>query len=231
MINLFQMLPYLQAGKKDLRVHDYDAKLYVSSTTVLSCLNTGFNLSSIPEERLKMLSSRGTYIHEMADSIFNNKEPPIWELIGLDPKYKPDNLFNYELAIYKMFSQWKDKVKVILTEVRFLDEDLFYSFKPDMVWEYDGNIEMVDFKTISSPLQTDNIKNFKFNLSTKYWAQIASYLFGLEKQKGITINKGRIIAFDPDGKTYSLEKSRDELLEYFEIFKCCLQFYKETCKD
>ena len=218
-------------GKVDTREHSYDKFLYPSSSTIAGVLGNGFDFNSLPEKVRNEATSRGTYIHAIAENFFKNEPEPIWELLNLDSDSKPKNISLYRMGIMKMITKYKGKVTPILQEERLFSE-LGYCGMPDMMWKVNDTqkYELIDWKTFSGSLPNDDIMNGKFTLVTKYWAQASSYLFMIEELKGITIDNAKLCCVDQNGKTKILEKSREELQPYFQLFLMAKKHYNLTVK-
>lgn len=223
---------FFSDGKKDKRKHSYDALQYPSSSTIAGVLGNGFDFNMLPEKVRNEATSRGTYIHAIAENFFDNKPEPIWELMELDSKSKPANIKLYRMGIMKMMAKYKGKVTPILQEERLFSE-LGYCGMPDMLWQVNATkeYELIDWKTFSGSLPNDNISEGKFTLVTKYWAQAASYLFMIEELKGITVLNAKLCCVDKTGKVKVLEKSRDELKPYFELFLMGKKHYNITINN
>lgn len=226
-----KFLKFFQSPKEDLREHDYDAKEYPSSTTVLSALSTGFNLHSLPEDHLKMLSQRGTYIHALLESLFRKEIPNTWNRLGLDDKYKPDNLKSYALGAYKTYSKYENIFEVFAMEERILVNynNFKYAIKPDGIF-FDKKLNeyvLVDFKTFSSPLTNDSLEDFKINLFTKYKAQLISYIVGASNYYSIKISKGIILGMDKNGSIYEYVFDVNDLKLHYRLFLELLKFYNQ----
>lgn len=222
------LLKFLKTPKIDKRKHDYDSDKYGSSTTILSCLNTGFDIESLGEERLNILSSRGTYIHALLENLFKKEIPFTWRELGLDKNHKPDNLQGYEFAAYKLYSKYKDKWEVFSMEERLLIDTKHggYAMKPDGIFKdiETGEYILIDFKTVSGDLQKDDPPRV-INLFTKYFSQIASYIYGSEKHYNIVISKGIILAMDSNGRLSDYELGKKDLVKYLNVFTECLKYY------
>lgn len=223
---MISFLHLFQQPKEDKRDHDYDAVKYPSSTTVLSVIDTGFDLMSLGEEALSILSSRGTYIHAVLESLFKKESVPTWRQLGLDKKHKPSNLRDYTAGALKLYKQYEDKYEVFSMEERIFPGNPNYAMQPDGIFKCNGEYILVDFKTISSALPKDDPLNGVINLSTKYWCQLASYLWGIEKHYGIKIAKAAILGIDQKGKTYHIEKTKEELSTHLELFFQAREFYE-----
>lgn len=222
------LLKFLKIPKVDKRKHDYDSDKYGSSTTVLSCLDTGFDIEKLGEERLAILSSRGTYIHALLESLFKKEIPQTWGELNLNKEHKPNNLRGYELAAYKLYSKYKDKLEVFSMEERILIDTNYggYAMQPDGIFKdvKTGEYILIDFKTVSGDLQKDNPPKI-INLYTKYFSQIASYIYGSQKHYNITISKGIILAMDSNGKLSEYELRKKDLITYLNVFTECLKYY------
>jgi hypothetical protein len=152
------------------------------------------------KEILKTRSSFGSTAHKLIE-------------ITLKGEQLSENYDSFLIDTIKVFNKWRETHELIpqSLEQRLWSEKYKYAGTCDYVGSFDGKFMIGDWKTSKG-------------IYPEYWLQLSAYVLAFEEQTGLKLD-GAFILQIRDGE-YSLEtKTRDELIELFEIFKAAQTIY------
>jgi len=189
------------------------------TTTVLSVLDKGRGLlvwaNQIGLEGIDLnkyvdkLANVGTLAHYMIQCELTGKQPDF-------SAYSPEEKDRAENALLK-FYEWQryNKIEAILTEQPLVSEQYRYGGTIDVLALVNGAPVLLDIKTSKT-------------IYPEYTIQLAAY-WQLLKENGYgDIENARILRIGRDESEGFEEKlvKVNELADYFEIFKHCLEIYR-----
>lgn len=168
-------------------------------TRVTECLYHFSGLSKINPEILANACKRGTIVHSICDAII--------EGIGTGEIFPECE--GYILS----FKSWVINKKFIPKPARFYDNELMLTGECDAIYEEDGKLVVVDFKTSAK--------------ESKTWSLQGSAYMHLAKICGYEISRIEFIKLDKGGK-----KAKTYIYDHdFETFHACLKVYRHFYKQ
>ena len=198
----------IERTKKNVRFYDIDNRKYPSVTSIL-----GWEGIAYPEEKLEQYAARGTVVHKLIDEYFKGgcKE---WKDPADIPSLKPELIIlkegdlglTWEDCGYKEFFEKHDAdIVEPRTELKVVNNELFYAGTTDMVCMWKGELAIVDFKTAS---------NYPKDRVDKFYRQLAAYANCLKGIKQMII-----VPLNPGNKTgYGKPMISDRIDHYFKAF-------------
>jgi len=129
-------------------------------------------------------------------------------------KITEENYDNYLLESMEIFNKWFKKHDIITHELEthLWSETYGFAGTCDFIGSCDGKFVMGDWKSSKS-------------VYPEYWLQLSAYVVAFEELTGLKLDSVFILQIR-DGKYDYQEKSRDEILKLFEVFKSAMVIYR-----
>ena len=161
-------------------------------------------------DELKKAGDTGTSLHDLAEL----------HIKGEDYEFPEDPTVRH---CFNQFLEWWDNLtcEVIWTEKKFKSKKLMFGGCPDLLVKKDGKYILVDFKTSKS-------------LYSDFVIQLGSYVFLVEENMDIEIDRAVIVRFPKDNDDTEIRKfTKEELavgLKQFKILRKAFDLDKDLNK-
>lgn len=189
---------YLIHGKKYVRV------TRVNGVIAKPELNNWYGQVGNGQARmiLKRSSEFGSMIHKLIQVVLS------------DNKISEENYDVNLLESMAIFNKWKNEhnIKVHSVEQRLWSDKYKYAGTADFIGCIDEKMLIGDWKTSK-------------NIYSEHWLQLSAYVIAFEELTNIKID-GVFIFQIRDGKCKYEEKSRDDMIKLFEVFKAAMVIHR-----
>ena len=227
-----------EIGKPDLSVdgkgYTIDGKRYCRVTRTLSIIAknglVGWYMRVGKAGAEKIIKNRqilGTKAHKIFEDMVLGKKVDTSEMI--------DEL-QMDARLFKNFNA-KCIGKVDKTEQHLWSEDYGYAGTCDYIGNYKSNADWLVHENRKAPVPRFEKMSFVIgdwktsrDIYDDYWLQLAAYVWAFYERTGIKV-KGAFIVQFRSGKIRIKERTWDELMETFEVYKSVLILYRWKFKN
>ena len=206
------------------KVYDINGKSYCRVTNTLSIIAKnglfGWYMAVGKKRAEKIIKDRqvlGTHVHSIFEKILKEEK---YETANLNEEIKED------IKLFKIF-KYNTELEPEGLEQRLWNDEYGYAGTADFIGKYST------WKPYCVRGHDRGFKNSRVILDWKtsrdiyddYWLQLAAYVYAFWKLTGIKLDGGAIAQFR-NGQIKVKERTWDELMDYFEIYKSALKIYK-----
>ena len=159
------------------------------------------------KEILKKRATFGSTLHKLIEVQLNGG------------KITEENYDSYLLESMSIFNKWMKQHSIVPESIeQHLWSNIYcYAGTSDFIGMIDGKRKIGDWKSSR-------------DVYPEYWLQLSAYLVAFEEQTGLKLD-GAFILQMRDGEYKFQEKTREELLDLFEVFKAAMIIYRWKYAD
>lgn len=208
----------------DNKIYEFNGKKYVRVTKSLSIIAKnglfGWYMAVGKKRAGEIIKKRqilGTQVHKIFEDMLKDKKLDM-------SKYKGE--IEEDIKLFKFF-RYNSSLKADAIEQRLWDDEYGYAGTTDFIGKYTTHKPYivrghnVGFK---NDLVIGDWKTSR-DIYKDYWLQLSAYAYAFYKLTGVK-PKGAFIAQFRNGRIRVQEKSWDDLMALFEVYKSVLVVYK-----